>query len=128
MSRRTLGVRYGSGDRWTSPEPVGRTTRRSRTGRGTLGEVRERSGYPSAGLGRVRDHWVGPGQVEGTSRRSGTGQGTHPEVQDGSGEPSGCPGGVARLSVKFGMGQGTLGEAWDMSGDPRGGLEWVTGP
>ena len=107
MSRRTLGqVRYGSGDRRTSPEPVERTTRRSRTGRGTLREVRERSGHPWVGLGRVRDHWVGPGQVEGTSGRSETGRGTPLEVRDVSRDPWRGLGRVGGRSGKSGTGWG----------------------
>ena len=44
-------------------------------GRGNYGEVRDGSGYPPGGLGRVG----------GPSRRSGTGRGTLGDVRDGRG-------------------------------------------
>ena len=91
---------------------------KSGTGRGTLGEVRNRSG----------DLRVGEGQVRGPTRRSGTDRGTYGEVQDGSvdyprglgwdGEPSGRSG-TCRL---------TLGEVRDGSEHPRKGPKWVGGP
>ena len=47
-----------------------------RMGRGTFGKVRDGSGDPTGGTGRVGGH----------SGRSGTGRGTHPEVLDRSGD------------------------------------------
>ena len=57
---------------------------RPRKGRRTLDQVRDGSGDPS----------VGPGRVAGPSRRSEMGQGTLEEVQEGSWDPRRCPGRV----------------------------------
>ena len=74
---------------------------RSKTSRGTLGEVQER-------LGTL----VGPAE------RSGTGRETLDEVQNESREPRGGSGGVGGPSRMFGTSRGILGEVWDGSVDP----------
>ena len=74
----------------------------------TLGEVRDGSGDPRGG----------PGRVEGPSGSSGTGRGTLGEVWDGSRDPRGVPE----------MGRGTLGEVRDGSVDPQKSLGRVAGP
>ena len=97
-------------------------------GRGTHGDVSDRSGDP---LGC-------PGQVGGPSRRFGTGWGTLLEVwdgsedplkvRDGSEDPFEGPGWVVGPSQSSGMGREILGEVWDGTGDPLGGLGRVGGP
>ena len=57
--------------------------------RGTLPEVRDMSGDPSGGPGRVGDPLLGSEQVERTYRESGTGRRTLSEVRDRSGDPLG---------------------------------------
>ena len=84
-----------------------------------LGVVRDGSGDPRGGQGRV----VGP------SGRSGTGQVTLAEDQDGSWDRRGGLGRVGGPSGKFGTdrgmlekvydGSGNLGEVQEMSRDPR---------
>ena len=59
----------------------GRPSMRFGTGWGTAGEVRDGSGDPRGG----------PGRVEGPSGRSGTGRRTHGEVLHGSGDYRGGP-------------------------------------
>ena len=69
-------------------------------GRGTRGEVWDRSGDHRRGTGRVEGHLGRFGMGRGPSRRSGTDHGTLEEVRDGL---------------------GALGEVRDGSGDPREG-------
>ena len=114
-------------------------------GRGNLVAVRNWSGEPLGGPGRVREHpesleWVeGPSgwsrQVWGTSRRSGTGIGTLGEVQTGrktlkevqdrSEDPPRGQGRVGGPLGRSGKGWGTLGDVQDGSRDPPGGTGWV---
>ena len=87
--------------------------------RGTLKEVRDGSGDPRNGFGRVR----------GPSRRSLMGQGTQwevweesgalGEVRDGSSDPRGNSGRIEGSLGWSETGWGTLGEDRDGSGDPR---------
>ena len=97
--RGTLGVvRNGSGDPWRGAGRVGEPSRRTGMGRGTLWEVRKT-------LGEVRGH----------SQRSETGLMTLPEVRDGSGDPQNGSGRVGRPSERSGTGRETLGEVRDRS-------------
>ena len=81
MGQGTLGkVREGLGDsRGTRGEVLNGSgvTLDVRDGLRTLGVVRDRSGDP----------WGGPGRVGGPSGRSWTGRGTLEEIRDGSGDP-----------------------------------------
>ena len=90
MGQRTLWeVRVGSKE----------ATRRSRRGRGTLGEVRDGSG----------DTRGGPGRVGRSTRRSVMGRGNYLEVIDGSGDPQKGLRWVGGPAWRFWTGQGTLG-------------------
>ena len=70
-------------------------------GRGTLREVRDKSGT----LGDVRDGLRDPrgalGQVRGTTGRSGIGRETLVEVRDSSGDPPRGPGRVGGPSERY---------------------------
>ena len=91
-------------------------------------EVRDGSGKPPEGPGRL----IGPsgrsGKCRGTLDRSGTSRGTLPEVRKGSGESRGGPGQVERPSGRSGKDHGTLLEVQDRSVDLWGGLGHVGGP
>ena len=82
------------GDPRRGPGRIRGYSRRSVTGRGTLGKVQDGSGT----LGEVQDESGdppgGPGRVRGLSRRSRTGWVTLPKVWDGSGDSRKGPGGV----------------------------------
>ena len=94
MGRGTFGeVRNGSLDPRGSQGRIGGTSRRSWTGRGTLGEVQDVVG--------------GAGRVGGPLGRTGTGEGTIPEVK--------------RPSASTGTDRRTFREVRVESGDPRGG-------
>ena len=109
-------VRDGSGDSRVGPGRVVGPSRRSRTGRRTLVEVRDRSRDPGGSgmifwtLREVRDgsgdSRVDPGRVVGPSRRSRTGRGTLGEVLDGSLEPQEGSGRFVGPSERSGMGGG----------------------
>ena len=108
-------------------------------GRGTLGEVRDRSGDPRKGprwvgeISKVQDglgeHREGAGRLGGTSSRSKTGRGNLGEVRDGlsylwgvqddSQDPRNGPGYVGGPSGRSGTGLGTLGEVSDWSEELR---------
>ena len=118
-------------------------------GRGTHVEVREGSGDPRGGRGRLGYRPWGLGRVGGTSHWSGMGRGTLGNAWDGSGYPRGGRGRVGDIpwgpvwgkvpevwyetveppydsgwvggpSVKSGKGWETVGEVWDGSEDHRG--------
>ena len=72
-------------------------------GRGTLPEVRDESGDPPEGTGRVGR----------PSRRFGTGEGTLSKVRYESRDPWECSGRVGRPTGKSGTGRGTLSEIRD---------------
>ena len=87
MDRGSLpGVRVGSGDSPRGPGRIGGLSRRSRTGRGILAEVQDRSGAfpevrdgsedPFGGLGWLRGPPKGPGRVGGPTPRLGRVGGT----------------------------------------------------
>ena len=77
-------------------------------GRGTHGEVWDRS----------RDPRGGPGRVGGNSGRSGTCRGTIVKVQDRLGDPRGGPGLVGGPWESSVTGRWTLGVVRNGSGDP----------
>ena len=80
----------------------------SGSGRGTLGEVQNRSGYPLGCPGRVG----GPSQRSVRGReplgKSGTGRGTLSAVRDWFSDPLEGMGRVGRPSWRSGTGRGTL--------------------
>ena len=75
----------------------------------TLGEVRDGSGDPRGG----------PGRVEGPSGWYGQGRGTLGEVWDELGEHRGGPGRVGRPSRRFGTGGAKIEKVRDKLGDPQ---------
>ena len=88
-------VQHGSVDPPGGRGRVWGHSRRSSTGLETLGDVRVGSEEPVGRSGKgwgthpmVRDEsgdpWAGPGRVGKPSKRSGTGRETLPEVRDGS--------------------------------------------
>ena len=80
------------------------------TGRGTLGEVQDRSGKLLEVRDGLADPQGGPGRFEVPSWRSWTGRGTLGEVRDGLWDPRGGPGRIGGHSGRSGMGRGTLEE------------------
>ena len=75
---------------------VGRSSRRSRSGRETLLEVQKWSGDPFCGQVVVGRHHRGSEVVGRPSQRSGSGQETIPEIQKRSGDPPRSPEVVGR--------------------------------
>ena len=85
--------------------------REARDGRDTRRVVRDGSGHPLGGLGRVGPPYESSGTPSG---RSGTGRDTLREVRDGLGHPSGCPRRVGTPTGKTGTPCGRFGTGQDI--------------
>ena len=105
--RRGPGRDWGHSDR-------SETGRDSRTGRGTIGEIRDELGILEEVQDGSGNPWGSPGRVGRPSRRFGTGWG--PSGRSGMGQETLRE--VWDGSWRSGTGRGTLGDVWDGSGDP----------